>query len=36
MLHQATLGDGHAAASARVLGADIDNPALSELLRKTR
>ncbi|WP_283137506.1 BTAD domain-containing putative transcriptional regulator [Rhizohabitans arisaemae] len=31
-LHRYRLGDGQALASARVLGADIDNPALTELL----
>ena len=31
-LHQARLGDTQAAAAARLLGADIDNPALASLL----
>ncbi|HET6292600.1 MAG TPA: BTAD domain-containing putative transcriptional regulator [Kribbella sp.] len=34
-LHLGRLGDRQAAASARSLGADIDNPALTELLHKS-
>jgi hypothetical protein len=32
-LHRHRLGDGSALAAARMLAADIDNPALADLLR---